>query len=122
MLRRPLGAVMRVILLACVSMAVATGVSAPTVFNFGTIAEPATQTTGVLGAPATYTIGGLSVCAAAFGPNNVDGSPDHLYGKNLGAGEQGLGITNDPSGQHEIYVGKGFIQLSFSNNVNPNAI
>jgi hypothetical protein len=113
---------MRTILLACAALAVATGANAATVFNFGTIADTASLTTGDLGATATYTIGGLSVFAAAFGPNNVNGTPDHLYGKNLGGDENGLGMTNDPSGDHEIYYQKGFVQLSFSNNVNLNAI
>jgi hypothetical protein len=113
---------MRTILLACAALAVATGANAATVFNFGTIADTAGHTSGDLGATATYTIGGLSVFAAAFGPNLPTGALDHLYGKNLGGDETGLGMTNDPTGQHEIYYQKGFVQLSFSHNVNLNAI
>jgi hypothetical protein len=33
-----------------------------------------------------------------------------LYGKNSGGDENGLGLTSDPAGQHEITVGQ-FIQL-----------
>lgn len=112
----------RAILVAFAAMATATGAKAATVFNFGTIADTASLTTGDLGQSATYAIGALSVTAKAFGPNLANGSADHLYGKNLGGDETGLGMTNDPSGQHEIYYQKGFIQLSFSNSVNPASI
>jgi hypothetical protein len=40
-------------------------------------------------------------------------TPEALYGKNAGAGEQGLGLNNDPSGDHEITPGS-FIQLDLS--------
>ena len=114
--------ILKTLLLAGAAAALATGANAATVFNFGLIADTTPLTTGDLGATATYTISGLSVFAAAFGPNNTNGTPDHLYGKNLAGDEIGLGMTNDPSGEHEIYFGKGFIQLSFSNNANKNAI
>jgi len=39
--------------------------------------------------------------------------PVNLFGKNQGAGEQGLGLANDPSGQHEITPGS-FVQLDLS--------
>jgi hypothetical protein len=113
--------VMKTILLAGAAMAMATSASAAAVvYNFGLIADTAALTTGDLGQVATYTVSGLSVGAAAFGP-----SSDHLYGKNLGGDETGLGMTNDPSGQHEIYFGKGFVQLDLNallGKVNPNSI
>src|SRR5271167_1999699 len=34
----------------------------------------------------------------------------HLYGKNAGTGEQGLGLVNDTTGDHEITPGS-FVQL-----------
>jgi len=43
--------------------------------------------------------------ATAYGT----GSP-HLWGKNLGGDENGVGLTTDPSGEHEITAGD-FIQL-----------
>jgi hypothetical protein len=101
---------MRTVLLAGAAMALATGASAATVvYNFGLIPDTAAATTGDLGQTATFTQSGLSVTASAFGP-----SSDHLYGKNGVGDETGLGMTNDPAGQHEIYFGKGFVQLDLN--------
>jgi len=49
-----------------------------------------------------------AITATAYGP----GTP-HLYGKNSGGDELGLGLTSDPSGDHEIVPGQ-FIQLDVS--------
>jgi hypothetical protein len=101
---------MKTILLAGAAMAMATSAGAATVvYNFGLIADTAALTTGDLGQVAIYTLSGLSVGAAAFGP-----SSDHLYGKNLGSDEVGLGMTNDPTGQHEIAYSQGFVQLDLN--------
>jgi hypothetical protein len=51
---------------------------------------------------------GVIINASAFGPN----SPQ-LFSKNEGAGEIGLGLTNDTSGQNEITNGS-FIQLNIT--------
>jgi hypothetical protein len=97
-------------LFAGAAMAVATSAGAATVvYNFGAVADTLAATTGDLGQTATFTLSGLSITAAAFGPTS-----DHLYGKNLGGDEIGLGMTNDPTGQHEIYFGKGFVQLDLN--------
>jgi hypothetical protein len=48
--------------------------------------------------------------AQAFGPA-LNGNAAHLYGKNDGSDESGLGLTNDPSGDHEITVGS-FVQFN----------
>jgi hypothetical protein len=58
----------------------------------------------------TYTLDGVNVVASGF--NGGD-----LFGKNLGATEEGLGLAGDPSGQHEIFIGSPapFIQLNLSN-------
>lgn len=105
--------ILKTLLLAGAAVALATGANAATVvYNFGLIADTAALTTGDLGLTATYTLSGLSVTASAFGPAGT--SADHLYGKNLGGDETGLGMTNDPSGQHEIYFGKGFVQLDLN--------
>ncbi len=65
-----------------------------TTINFGT-------PTGNQGTSHTY--GGIT--ATAYGPGT-----QFLYGKNDGGDENGLGLTSDPSGDHEITAGQ-FIQL-----------
>jgi hypothetical protein len=50
--------------------------------------------------------------AQAFGPA-LGGAAAQLFGKNLGAGEMGLGLTNDPTGDNEITAGS-FIQLGLT--------
>jgi PEP-CTERM motif len=55
---------------------------------------------------------GVPIIAAAF-------NGGHLFGKNSFIGEQGVGVVNDPSRQHEIYavaagVPQDFIQLDLS--------
>ena len=59
----------------------------------------------------THTYGGIS--ATAYGANSPAGAPPHLFGKNDGGDENGVGLTTDPSGQHEITIGD-FIQLDVS--------
>lgn len=68
--------------------------------SFGTTISFATPT-GNQGTSHTY--GGIT--ATAYGPGT-----QFLYGKNDGGDENGLGLTSDPSGDHEITVGQ-FIQL-----------
>ena len=68
--------------------------------------------TGVIASPHTYTLDGFSIIATAFNGGS-------LFGKNDGIGEQGIGLTGDPSGQHEIYavaagVPQDYIQLDLS--------
>jgi hypothetical protein len=85
---------------------VLTPARADTVWNFTTPLGDLGTSHGYLGTDGTTTI-----TATAFGPA---GSPQpHLFGKNEGAGEIGLGLTNDPSGQNEITNGS-FIQLSIT--------
>ncbi len=60
----------------------------------------------------TYMLDGVPIVATAFNGGN-------LFGKNSFIGEQGVGVVNDPSGQHEIYavavgVPQDFIQLDLS--------
>ena len=56
-----------------------------------------------LGSQSTFTVGGASLTAYA--------SPGAtLYAKNDGPGETGLGITSDPTGDHEIW-GQTFVQI-----------
>jgi hypothetical protein len=89
--------------------------AATVVFDFGVGPNGVVNGTwaGDQGQSKTYTASGLSLTASAFGPS-AGGFADHLYGKNFGGDENGLGMTNDPTGEHEIYFGKGFIQLNVS--------
>jgi protein with PEP-CTERM/exosortase system signal len=61
-----------------------------------------------LGPVSTFTESGISLTASGF---LTTGATTHLYAKNLGGDETGLGTTSDPSGQHEI-VTSNFIQLT----------
>src|SRR5260221_264902 len=59
----------------------------------------------------THTYGGIT--ATAYGASTPAGAPPHLFGKSDGGDENGVGLTTDPSGQHEITVGD-FIQLDLT--------
>lgn len=108
---------MKKLLLSTIALGFAAAASqagaTPVNFNFGSHA-------GDLGTTETYKAGSpsLSIVASAFGPGSpafFPIYPDHLFGKNDGGDEVGLGMTNDPSGQNEIAKGRGFIQLDVSN-------
>lgn len=92
------------LLIAGALAGIASPAYAATTINFGT-------PSGNLGTTETYTAGGFTIVASGFDQNNV---ATDLYGKNAGANEIGLGLANDPSGQHEIYFGKGFVQIDVS--------
>lgn len=62
--------------------------------------------------PSTFTSGGFSIAASGFG-TLPSGAPASLYAKNTGGDELGLGINNDPTGDHEITSGS-FVQLNVS--------
>ncbi|MDR3460078.1 MAG: VPDSG-CTERM sorting domain-containing protein [Verrucomicrobiae bacterium] len=82
-----------------VAVLVGLGVSAQAVTI--TFLENGANTT--VGSSSTFTESGASLTAYA--------SPGQtLYAKSQGAGETGLGINSDPTGDHEIY-GSTFIQL-----------
>ena len=93
----------------------ATAADAAVVFDFGVGPNGVTTSSwaGNQGQTHTYTASGLTIIASAFGPAR-NGAADQLYGKHSGGDENGLGMTNDPSGDHEIYYGKGFVQLDVS--------
>ncbi len=88
----------------CVIGTGASANAAALVFDFG-------SHTGNLGTSETYTVSGLSIIAKGYTPG---GNATDLYGKNAGGDEIGLGLANDPSGDHEIAYGKGFVQLDVS--------
>jgi hypothetical protein len=72
--------------------------------------------TGDLGASHVYSSSGVSITATAFPVGEA-----HLYGKAAGGDENGLGLTNDLSGDHEITFGS-FIQLDISTLMAYNAL
>lgn len=65
--------------------------------------------TGSCGATTTYNVGGFTIVATAEAP----GAGNLLWAKNAGGDENGLGLTSDTSGDHEITPGF-FIQLNIS--------
>jgi hypothetical protein len=81
--------------------------AATVTFNFDTCGTGGGTNMACSG-PQTFTSGGFSITATAF---PAPGSAGSLYAKNTGGGEQGLGLTNDPSGENEITAGS-FIQLN----------
>lgn len=87
-------------LLSCaiIAMGAATGANAG-VFDFS-------SPTGDVGTSHTYTSGSLTTTLTAFGTPAA-----HLFGKADGGDENGVGMTNDTTGDHEIQFGKGFIQV-----------
>ena len=89
------------------------GLVGATALTVGTTAHSAvtidfSTLTGELGDDQVYSSGPLSVTASGYSDVDVD---EHLYGKSQGSGEKGLGLAEDPSGQHEIYAPDSFIQL-----------
>ena len=78
-------------------------------WNFNTLNGSPGQPGKTLGSSATYTQDGVTLSAGSAQQGcyyifcTWFGSKVHLYAKNGGsAAEQGLGLANDPSGQHEI--------------------
>jgi hypothetical protein len=98
---------MRKLLLAATMLgALVTQASATTVvWSFNTPIGDQGQSHNYLGDDLTTLLN-----AQAFGPA-LNGNAAHLYGKNDGSDENGLGLTNDPSGDHEITVGS-FVQFN----------
>lgn len=95
----------KILLAAAAAMAVATGANAATlVYDFS-------SATGDLGTTETYTQGGLSIVAAGY---SSFGHTTDLYGKHNGGDENGLGLANDPTGDHEIHFLSGFVQLDLN--------
>lgn len=56
----------------------------------------------------------IDITASGFTSSDSGVVAQDLYGKNGGPGEQGVGLTNDPTGDHEITPGS-FIQLDLIN-------
>jgi hypothetical protein len=69
--------------------------------------------TGDLGLSQVYNVAGTMITASAQGANAGD-----LFGKNIGSTEEGLGLTGDPSGDHELIPPPSFIQLDLTNLIN----
>jgi hypothetical protein len=78
-------------------------------FNFDVCgASTNTGNPGSCGTTSTYNVGGFSITATAETATRAS-----LWAKEAGGDENGLGLSNDPSGDHEITVGN-FIQLNVS--------
>jgi hypothetical protein len=76
----------------------------------GGVAPPGTA----VGTSQNFTAGGITITAAGFTSNSF-GTTATLFEKNQGAGETGLGLTNDPNvGQNEIN-GANLIRIDFTN-------
>lgn len=65
--------------------------------------------TGTLGTSQSYLVSGVHLTAYGYD----SGGASALYGKNDGGDEVGLGLANDPHGNHEIIKGS-FVQLDIS--------
>jgi hypothetical protein len=94
-------------LIVLAAVAMASGANAATImYDFGT-------PSGDLGHSHTYTDipSGLSIIATGY--DNLGHLTD-LWGKNGTGDENGLGMANDPTGDHEIHYGMGFVQLDVS--------
>ena len=95
---------MKAVLVALASLMVSGAAYATPTFNFGAAPNP-------LGTSHTYTTGPLQVTASGY---NTSNALTMLYAKNAGGDEVGLGLANDPSGDHEIASGMGYVQLDVS--------
>jgi len=85
----------------------------------GTITVDFSQATGDLGATHTYNgVPSGSINATAYGALSATGAPPHLFGKAGGGDENGVGLTTDPSGDHEI-TSNDFIQLDLTGITGP---
>lgn len=105
--------ILRSVLLGGAAVILATSANAATlVFDFSSAPNDIGQTH-------TYTVAGNNLIASAWGPgssSDEDFRANHLFGKADGGNENGIGMTNDPSGNNEIaYTNAdhnyGFIQL-----------
>jgi hypothetical protein len=91
------------ILTLCLSI----GITA--IVRAGTINIIFDNPTGLLGTSQTYTDGPVTLTAYGYDSSG----PSNLYGKADGGDEDGIGLANDPHGDHEIVKGS-FVQLDIS--------
>jgi hypothetical protein len=76
--------------------------------------------TGLLGVTQNYTAGSPPVTITATGFTNgtfIPANQTALFGKNGGGDEVGLGLNDDPSGEHEI-TGTNWVQMNVTNAIN----
>jgi hypothetical protein len=78
----------------------------------GGVAPPGTA----VGTSHPFTAGGITITAFGFTNSSLT-TPATLFEKNGGAGEIGLGLTNDPSMENEI-TGTNLIAINFVNAIN----
>jgi hypothetical protein len=85
----------------------------------GAITWDLSSPSGLLGDAQNYTAGSPPITIRATGFINgsfVPGNETALFGKAAGGDEQGLGLNDDPSGEHEIN-GTNWVQLNVTNAV-----
>jgi hypothetical protein len=95
-----------------ISALIAASILRPSSTHAATVSWDLSLATGSLGATEVYTSSGIAITAAGFTSNF--GSTAALYGKNASGDEKGLGLLNDPSGDHEIY-GSNLVRIDFTN-------
>jgi hypothetical protein len=106
--------------MSCTRFAVAAAVS---ILGASLVATPAAQATtfnflspaGSLGATQSYTADGLTITAAGFNSSNFTTPDVNLFAKTGGGDENGLGLTNDPSGDKEISFNS-YIRIAIPSN------
>ncbi len=95
----------------CAAAVVAASIAGAASANANVVWDLSSQA-GNLGSSASYTAGGYTITATGWmGSTASCSSPTYcapftatsLYGKTDSGDESGLGIANDPSGEHEIY-------------------
>jgi hypothetical protein len=93
-------------------MTVTTGVAGLTPAKSDIVWDFTPLSNSDIGASHTFTSSGITITAAGF-TNTTFGTTVDLYSKNLGGGETGIGLVNDPSGQNEI-TGTNLIRIDFT--------
>jgi len=110
---------LKTVLLASAIGLFATGVQAQTTWDLsGGISNPPGGV--LLGTSANFAAitGDVGLSITVSGLSGVGlGTPTALFEKNLGSDEIGLGLNNDPSGEHEITVGSAIL-VNWTNAIN----
>jgi len=86
-------------------------------WNFLSCASPGCNvgtTEPFASSPGGFILNAAGFATATGNPNGAFGSPTDIFVKNLSGdpSEQGLGLTNDTSGQNEIQTSAGFVWIS----------
>ena len=96
---------------ALMGMALAAGLAMAGAADAATITYDFGSATGNLGTSHTYVSSGLSIIATGY---DQTGATTDFFAKNNGGDEVGIGLANDPTGENEIHLDSGFVQLDVS--------